>query len=602
MWVKILDNVELRCVRNAKASRKFKYEKKVDDTIEILCQEDNSPTETSFQSQLHKFLKKTLDGEVGANHIDARIISIKNELEQGIEEEFVDNSEDIISQNEIEAKYQGLYIDFMFYREKYGLTSWELIVAVSHCLGVGSPREIIRAFLGYFQTVSGVKASNVIAIGSPSGGKSFVLESALDMIPDEFVHTGVKSVPYFYRKYNHQDLTGHIFYLSDLGGEKDDEDTMKLRDLLKILNTDGYVERGVVENTGKEFEEEEQWVEGHPCVSYTTAVEKMVNQQERSRGIVLTPPLVDSHLFGIFLTVMDNHGRFEKEITELFRIRDSVKGLVYNFNPEDYDFFNPYMFCVQPLIEGSDDYTRKIQEYNAILKMVTILDNPSFITHDMYFDEDLNKKETRIFIASKRDNINALNIFDGANLLPDEIRFANGLLSEYEPFDIGLVDDDALWEDQVYEWLQEDENAINLEDGRLNISYEPFKKKWFTLKSLKQTHRQKSWFKKSKGYINERIKTLLDEGIIVNVGKDTKNNHNVFILNRGLGDSVEDTLPQFKKSDVDMATRLFECMYPEQIEEYNQFLESDKTYESASTFEVVKPIVPNLPYLEGVDL
>lgn len=600
MWVKILDNVELRCVRNANASRKFKYEKKMDDAIEILCQEDNSPTETSFQSQLHKFLKKTLDGEIGANHIDSKIISIKNELEQNIEDEIVDNSSDIISQNEIEKKYDDLYTDFTFYREKYQMTSWELLVAVSHCLGVGSPREIIRAFLGYFQTYSGIKASNVIAIGSPSGGKSFVLESALSMIPDENVHTGVKSLPYFYRKYNKQDLSGHIFYLSDLGGEKDDEDTMKLRDALKILNTDGYIERGVVENTGKEFEEEEQWVEGHPCVSYTTAIEKMVNAQERSRGIILTPPIVDSDKFSIFLTVMDNHGIYKKQITELFKIRDSVKGLVYNFNPDDYDFFNPYMFCVQPLIQNSDDFTRKIQEFNAILKMVTILDNPSTINHNMYYDDDLNQKETQIFIASKRDNINALNIFDGANLLPDEIRFANGLLKEYEPFDIGLVDENALWEDQVYDWIQEDEYAFDVESGKLNVSYEPFKKNWFTLKTLKSTHRDKRWFRKSKGYINDRIRTLLDENILVVIGKDTKNNHNVFTLNHGLGDSVEDVIPSFRNEDIDRATKLFSLMYPEQVEEYENFLENDNDWESASTFEVIQPIIPDLPYLDGV--
>ena len=600
MWVKILDNVELRCIRNSNASRKFKYEKKVDDTVEILCQEDNSPTETSFQSQLHKFLKQTLDGEIGANHIDSKIISIKNELEQGIEDEFVDNSSDVISQNEIDAKYDNLYTDFCFYREKYGMTSWELIAAISHCLGVGSPREIIRAFLGYFQTYSGVKASNVIAIGSPSSGKSFVLESALSMIPDERVHTGVKSVPYFYRKYNHQDLTGHIFYLSDLGGEKDDEDTMKLRDVLKILNTDGYIERGVVENTGKEFEEEEQWVKGYPCVSYSTAIEEMVNDQERSRGIVLTPPIVDSEKFWVFLTVMGNHGSYKKEITELFRIRDSVKGLVYNFNPDDYDFFNPYMFCIAPLVDITDDFTRKIQEFNAILKMVTILNNPSFIVHDLYFDDELNKKDTQIFIASKRDNINALNIFNGGDLLPDEIRFANGLLGEYEPFDIGLVDEDRLWEDQVCEWLEENETAMNLEDGKLNISYEPFNKHWFTLKTLKANCRKKAWFKKSKNYINDRIRKLLDENIIVVLGKDSKNNHNVFTLNHGLGDSVEDVLPSFKKADIDKATDLFRMMYPDQVDDYMGFLEGDDVWESASTFEVVQPIFPDLPFLDGV--
>ena len=44
------------------------------------------------------------------------------------------------------------------------------------------------------------------------------------------------------------DLTGHIFAIGDLGGEKDNEETIRMRDLLKQLSTDGYIERGVVDN------------------------------------------------------------------------------------------------------------------------------------------------------------------------------------------------------------------------------------------------------------------------------------------------------------------------------------------------------------------
>ena len=252
------------------------------------------------------------------------------------------------------------------------------------------------------------------------------------------------------------------------------------------------------------------------------------------------------------------------------------------------------------MIENNDDFNRKIQEYNAILKIVTILSDPSFLTHDLYYDDNYEKKETRIYFASKMDNINALNIFDGANLLPDEIKFANGLLKEYEPFDLGIVNENQLWEDQVYEFIKiTDDNAINLDDGKLNISYEPFKKNWFTLKTLKSNHRNKRWFRKSKNYINDRIKRLLDENIIVNIGKDSKNNHNVFTLNTGLGDSVYDIAPKFNKRDIDKGTNLFKLMYPNQVDEYLEFLENDNIVES-STFDKIEPIIPNLPYLDGV--
>ena len=103
---------------------------------------------------------------------------------------------------------------------------------------------------------------------------------------------------------------------------------------------------------------------------------------------------------------------------------------------------------------------------------------------------------------------------------------------------------------------------------------------------------------KSKNYLNERIKTLLDESIIVNIGKDVKNKHNVYCINYGVGSSVEDTIPNFKASHINKATKLFEQLYPENVDEYKEFLANDKEYDFASIFETVKPLKPNLPFLD----
>lgn len=597
MWVKILNNIELRCVRNSANNKKFRYEKKQDNEIIILSQENNSPTETTAQSALHKFLKKTLDGEVGSNHIDEEIIRIKNELENHITDDQPVNVE-VDNQKQLDDKYTDLYTDFNYFLEEYKLTPLELIISVSHCLGVDSAKEIIRAFLGYFQTVIGYKGTNVIAIGLPTSGKSYVLEQALEMIPDEKIIKGVESVAYFFRKFNKKDLTGYIFYLGDIGGDKDDEETIRFRDRLKVLSTDGYIERGII-NTTDEVEEE-QYVEGYPGLSYSSALEETVNDQEKSRSVLLTPPPVDNGKLIVYNTVMNSKGVYYSDIEELYRVRDSIKGLVYKFNPDDYDFFNPYMFCINELISESDEFNRKIQEFEAVLKLVTLLNHPNKMEHNIYHDENYNKKETDLILASKKDNLNALNIFSSTNLLPDEIHFANGLLKSYKPFDINLIDENMLWEDNVYEWLSGDEYAVNPDNGRINIKYHPYQDKWFTLRTLKSTHRNKRWFKKSKNYINERIRKLVEENIIVNIGKDSMNNHNVYCLNQGLGDSINVKLPKFYKSDIDKATNLFKKMYPDQLNTYIDFIEKDKDYDSTSIFETVKPIKPDLPFLSGV--
>ena len=597
MWVKVVDGVEVRCVKASNTNKPYKYERKIDDEVIVIDASNNSPTEMTYRSELYSEIVKYLT-DFSKDKQKEIFTEIKNSLAKNIVDE------DKVKENEAKAKlreeekrrdekYTNLYARFNGYLEQYDKTPLEMIVATSHCLGVGSPREIVRAFLGYFQTVSGFKGSNVIAIGSPASGKSFILETALSMMPQEYVYYGVKTVAYFFNKFNHQDLTGKVFFIGDLGGENDNKNTIEFRDLLKQLSTDGYAERGVMDKDSNE--EQDQWIKGYPALSYTTAKEEMVNEQEKSRSVILTPQPVDSGKLMVFDSVMSYHGKYDGEIKEVESIRESVQGLVYKFNPDNFDFFNPYLFSIESLVRENDDFNRKIQEFNAILKLVTILNKPYSLTHDLYYDDMYEKKETKIYLASKKDNITALNIFDSANLLPDEIRFANGLLDNYNIFGI-VRDDDVLWEDQVYEYLIE-ENAVDGDDGYIDISF--FPNHLFTLKSLKSTHRAKAWFKKSKNYLNERIKTLLDENILVNVGKDMKNKHNVYCLNHGLGSSVEDTLPQFRADEIHRATNLFASMFPDNIDEYKEFLANDTDGETASIFESVLPIKDNLPFLEG---
>ena len=591
MWVKVVGSMEVRCIQQ-NAKKKYRYESKVGDKIEVISHEDNSPTETSMQSPFHRFLKSMLMGNVYPNELDARIISLKNEVESSVELEKEDHEVDT-SQKDIDEKYLQLYTNFEYFLRDYNMTPFELIISTSHCLGVGKPREIIRAFFGYFQTYCGQKGTNVIAIGSPASGKSFTLETALSMIPQERVIYGAKTVAYFFRKYNGMNLDGHIFFIGDLGGSEDDQDTIKFRDKLKQLTTDGYVERGVVDKDS--LEDEDQWVKGHPSLSYTTAREEMVNEQEKTRSVILTPTPLDTGKLIVFKFLMENHGAYHDKIELLHSIRDSIQGLVYKFHPKEYDYFNPYMFSIEEHLKDHDDFPRKIDEFEAILKLVTILNNPQKLQHYMYYDEDYQEKPTEVFIASKRDNINALNIFDSANLLPDETRFANGIIQEYQLFDSSSVfDDEKTWEEIIedeMEYCKVDGGAYKLDKKR--------RKYVFTEKSLGKEHRDKRWYRKSRNYIHERIQRLIDENILVFVGKEAGTNHNIYCLNEGMTSSVDSPLPNFEnKTHLNMARNLFKKVFPKQVDEYDEFVANDIDVDTTDIFEKIKPIISDLPYLE----
>lgn len=597
----VLEGIKIRCIENAKGSKKYRYEvsKYDEEEASIISHENNSPTQCSMQSQFHRFLKSLLSTELHPSKVDARIMELKNELEKNID---VEKSEAHLmasqSEKEREEKYTNLYTSFEYFLKEYDMTPLELIIATSHCLGVGKPREIVRAFFGYFQTYCGEKGTNVIAIGSPASGKSFTLETALSMIPQERVSYGVKTVAYFFRKYNKKDLTGWIFFIGDLGGSEDDQETIKFRDKLKQLTTDGYAERGVVDK--ESMEEEDQWVKGYPSLSYTTAREEMVNEQEKTRSVLLTPNPLDTDKLIVFKFLMENHGAYHEKLEKLFSIRDSIKGLVYKFSPDDYDWFNPYMFAIEEHLKDHDDYPRKIDEFNAILKLVTILNTPKKLLHRMYYDDDYQEKDTSVFISSKRDNINALNIFDSANLLPDETRFANGIIQEYELFEFSEmldVDEDDAWEDKIQNELE----YAEVEDtGRYKLDKE-LRKKCFTLKSLSKEHRDKRWFRKSRNYVSERIDRLVEENIIVNVGKEHGTGHNIYALNEGMTSSVDSPLPNFeKKFHLERAATLFQRVFPSQFDDYTEFMASDTDEDVTDIFEKIEPIIPDLPYLEGV--
>lgn len=597
MWVKVHENLYVRCCEN-RDGKKYRYESKMtnDDSevTQIIGHDNNSPTQTSTQAPLHRFLKSALAAHTAPVDLDTKLISIKNELESNIVKIAVVDESD--SQEKlVEQKYVDLYTDFEFYLEEYDMSALELIVGVTHCLGVGKPREIVRAFLGYFQTYVGYKGTNVIAIGTPASGKSFILETALSMIPSERVIHGAKTVSYFFNKYDGRDMTGYIFYLGDIGSANDDAETDLFRNKIKQLSTDGHVERGV---TNKEtMEQMDQEIKGYPSLSYTTALEENVNEQEKTRSVILTPNPIDTGKLVVFNFLMKNHGIFHNDIQRMLDIRDSIQGLVYKFNPDDYDFFNPYMFCIEEHLRNHDDFNRKILEFDAILKLVTLLNKPVSVQHDMYEDEEYQPIKTKVYFASKRDNLNALNIFDSANLLPDETRFANGLIKEYKPYNL-LVDEGQLYEDAVLEMLKND-GDVNEDNGYITI--ESWNKdKLFTLKSLKSHHRNKRWYRKSKNYVAERINRLLDEEIIVNVGKEIGSKHNIYCLNQGMESSVDSPLPNFNKDLIDKASSVFRMVYPNQYDEYVAFLENDKKYDTTDLFESVKPIISNLPFLEDV--
>ena len=308
------------------------------------------------------------------------------------------------TQKSYDQYYEYQYTEFRRYMEKFDKSPLELVVSTARCLVADSVREVVRAFVGYFQTITGIKATNVIAIGHPASGKSFILERALAMMPQEKIHFGVMTESAFFETFDGMNLDGHIFALGDLGGVKDDEKSIAFRDLIKALSTDGKVSRTITKGEGKDRMPTKQVVKGHPALTYSTAHEEIVNEQEKSRSVILTPQPINPRSLSIFNFVMENNGIYREDIDMVFKVMESIRGLVYCFHYSEEDgFINPYEYNILEVLKDKEDYNRKIQEYEATLKVVTLLDNPYSITHDYYLDEDNKPVESKIVFATKRN-------------------------------------------------------------------------------------------------------------------------------------------------------------------------------------------------------
>jgi hypothetical protein len=337
----------------------------------------------------------------------------------------------------------------------------------------------------------------------------------------------------------------------------------------------------------------------------------------------LTPQPINPRALLTFNAVMRNNGCFWEDIEEVNRARDSIKGMVYCYNHDkDGDFFNPYMFNIESSLEDNDDFNRKIQEYDATLEVVTRLDNPYSIKHGYYLDESNKACDTDLVLATKRNNLNAMNLFDAVNFLPDEARLGDKLLEKYEVFDLdeletgeSKLDSSKTFEEQVienitdesHEWVSDDEygttwlrNSIfNSHNGFFSDLSPYFKDNVFTVGTLKKRFRGK-WFNSQKGYLSHRLMKLYDGGVLIKLGK-TNDNQNLYALSNENGSKISEKLPSFDDlSKIKECKDVFVKIYPSMSQEWDEFLDYDhEKPEEKSITESVPALFPNLPYIKG---
>ena len=619
-YINILnEETQVQCILQGKS---YFYDIKEDGSKFNIGKHDKSPLELTKQTAIGKQIFQRINDNLTAKQkkntdMDKEFRLIMEKLEKDVKIQKKEAEKTAKKEvEELEEEYEEHYARFVTQCEKHHLSPLQYIIRVFEGLGVDAHIEMFNSLNGYLQTFLGLKGTNVIGVGSQSSGKTHCLEAPLECIPEEYVHKGTFTKAYFFDRFNGQDLTGHIFYLGDLGGVYDDENTIVSRDILKQLTSDGYVSRGLKDDENGGVED---IVTGTPAISYTTVSEEIINEQERSRSKVIRPPDVDQRRLMVFDSFQEAPGEQWELKQTIEEDKMSIAGFCWWIKKEinNVEMFNPFMFCVQTYLSNMPDFNRKIKEFNMSLKLICILNESYNLTHKIYYDftqeniEDI-EIETKLYIPSKQDVIDALTLFEGSTgLLPSEIALTKGLLDKYSEFPYSEIDDNSeLDENSTFEEIVQC-NAINDKNtyspyGVMDLVKDDDTGKYyldgyesaiedvngesiycfFTIDDVKRSNSNKRWYREVKDDLSSKLYKLWSFGILIKLGQNYSGK-NVYGFGKDVNDKVNNINPVFSKKDIDAATSLFHEKYPELADDYDKYVAKQKQLRIKKTnFEI----------------
>jgi len=614
MFVEIVENCEIECL---KKGNKYFYDIKEDDVLFNLGTSTKSPTELTKQTEIGKAILKRINEnltpkELKTVDVDKKLRLILDQLDKDVQHQ--ENQSLQQEKDELEAledEYQASWVNFEYNRKKYGYSRLEYIIRVFEGLGVDAQLEMMKAYIGYLQTFLGLKGTNVIGVGSQSSGKTHCLEKPLECIPQEYVHKGTFTQASFFRLYKGQDLTSHIFYLGDLGGTFDDTNTIESRDVLKQLSTDGYIARSIVDEDSNATQD---IVTGTPSICYTTVSEEIINEQERSRSIILRPPDVDQRKLMIFDSFQEATGTKLDLKNRIESNKKDIQGFSWwlKKNIDEVEMYNVWMFCVQRYLSNMDDFNRKIKEFNMLLKIICILNDSFKLQHQLYddFENDVFDIDTTILIPSKQEIIDALTLFEGSTgLLPSEIALSKGILKVYSEFPYNEIDEEnyTLGDDPTYEEIIQYNAIDSASDYRcMNEEVDEISGKsyltgytdgvedldgetiycFFTIDEVKKAGKNQRWYREVNKELGNKLYKLYNFGILIKLGKN-QSGKNVYGIGKSANEKINSINPKFEKKDVDLAVKIFHERYPELIEDFDAFVEEQRKLNVKKTnFEI----------------
>jgi predicted transcriptional regulator len=364
----------------------------------------NDPTQFGANSTIGQEIKKHSDpNKYGTKYANDELDKVRLKLAELVDEirKEIHEAEKAAEEVEQYEKQQALNNGRMTLETTEHPLLW--VANTIDWLTAGERMNILYSWIAYCSQIILENPISVIAIGEASSGKSHIIDTALDLLPQEYVirmKSATMAATYALADEDPKYFDKKIVYIGDMGGQSDHEEAEAFKNLMKELQTDGEARR-IKMVTGNDGEQVPKWfiLEGYPCLTYTNVPGHEYDNQELSRSVMLSPRQDNDEAVSIFKHLNDmKRGRTFDNIEEyrnrIPMIRNMVLALKEKMN--DVEIVNPYRQFIRDFLSKTKYFKRDFDKYNGILKIITVLNGYNRPVHDGFIFT--TKEDIAIFL------------------------------------------------------------------------------------------------------------------------------------------------------------------------------------------------------------
>lgn len=352
--------------------------------------ENKSPATLSSQSNIAKQFKQIIDpkGDLKSSSVNNQFAELKELLQikyesalSVIEQEKVDElreqqENDMVKLKEATDKLKSLDQPLIYFGS---LIDW---------FTAGERNNILYAFIAYAGQIILRNPISVIALGESGSGKSHIQEVSLSLIPQRHVvnEKKITEAALFNRSRKDKHFyEGKIVNYGDMGGSKDHEFMEESKNLMKELQSDGYINKPLSVPDGEGgWDVQDLELVGSPCLSYTTVPNHVFDEQEMSRSIFITPRMDNQQIFNRRKSALEfKFGKSYKYLKCYEKEAELIPYMLLHLHKvfKDITIINPYSYFVINFLKDSAFYKRDFEKFSGLLKTITAL---NFYKHDLH--------------------------------------------------------------------------------------------------------------------------------------------------------------------------------------------------------------------------